>query len=101
MGKVCLKHILGLLWKIVENMFFLDIEHVGMERMPPPPTPHPPPKKKLFLLSGGGKQFKCGDPPILPPISQKNIPDFTPPVTRKIRRGCLFQSANQMPPVFQ
>ena len=31
MGKVCLKHILGLLWKIVENMFFLDIEHVGME----------------------------------------------------------------------
>ena len=26
MGKVCTKHILKLLWKMVENMFFLDSE---------------------------------------------------------------------------
>ena len=30
MGKVCTKHILRLLWKMVENMFFLDSEHIGM-----------------------------------------------------------------------
>ena len=30
MGKVCTKHILRLLWKMVENMFFLDSESKGM-----------------------------------------------------------------------
>ena len=29
-GKVCTKHKLRLLWKKVENMFFLDSEHVWM-----------------------------------------------------------------------
>ena len=33
MGKVCTKHILGLLQKMVENMFFLDSEHAGMGGM--------------------------------------------------------------------
>ena len=42
MGKVCTKHILGLLSKMVENMFFLDSKHVGMGRMLPP-------KSCLFL----------------------------------------------------
>ena len=28
MGKVCTQHILRLLWKMVENMFFIDSEHV-------------------------------------------------------------------------
>ena len=30
MGKVCTKPILRLLWKMVENMLFLDSEHVEM-----------------------------------------------------------------------
>ena len=30
MGKACTKYILGLLWKIVENIFFLNSEHIGM-----------------------------------------------------------------------
>ena len=30
MGKVCTKHILGLLWKMVDNVLFLDSEHVVM-----------------------------------------------------------------------
>ena len=36
MGRVCRKHILRLLWKMVENMFFLDSEQIRMERMIPP-----------------------------------------------------------------
>ena len=35
MGKICTKYILRLLWKMVENMFFLDSEHVGMGGMLP------------------------------------------------------------------
>ena len=30
MGKVCTTHILGLLWKMVQNVFFLDSEHIRM-----------------------------------------------------------------------
>ena len=33
MGKVCIKHILILLWKIVKNAFFLDSKHVRMGAM--------------------------------------------------------------------
>ena len=35
MGKKCTKHILRLLYKMVENMFFLDSEHVGMGECSP------------------------------------------------------------------
>ena len=37
-----MKQILKLLWKMVENMFFLDSEHLGMRGNPPAA---PPPKK--------------------------------------------------------
>ena len=37
MGKVCTKHMLRLLWKMVENIYFLHREHVGMGRMYLPP----------------------------------------------------------------
>ena len=56
MGKVSTKHILRLLWKMVENMFFLDSEHIGMGGMLPTPPPPQKKKKTLFLLSGGGGQ---------------------------------------------
>lgn len=35
MAKVCTKHILRLLWKMVENTFFLENEHVGMGEILP------------------------------------------------------------------
>ena len=35
MGKICTKYILRLLWKMVENMFFLDSELIGMGGMLP------------------------------------------------------------------
>ena len=50
MGKVCTQHILRLLWKIVKNMFFVNIEHVGMEGNAPP--------KLYFLLSSVENKFK-------------------------------------------
>ena len=34
-GKVGMKHIIVLLWKMVKNMFFLDSEHLGMEKCSP------------------------------------------------------------------
>ena len=60
MGKVCTKHILRLLWKMVESMFFLDREHVMVGTLPP--------KNLLFLLSVGKKQVQVGRefPPIFP-----------------------------------
>ena len=36
MGKVGMKHIIVLLWKMVKNMFFLDSEHVGIGKWSPP-----------------------------------------------------------------
>ena len=53
MGKVSTKHILRLLWKMVENMFFLDSEHIGMGGMLP--TPPPPPKKNTISIEWGGQ----------------------------------------------
>ena len=65
MGKVCTKPILRLLWKMVENMLFLDSEHVEMgvvggggeggwecslQNLP-------------FLLSGGGMRSSEGEFP--------------------------------------
>ena len=35
MGKVGMKHIIVLLWKMVKNMFFLDSEHLGMGKCSP------------------------------------------------------------------
>ena len=56
MGKVCTKHILRLLWKMVENMCFLGSEHIGMRGKCPPPHP----QKLLFLLiEWGENKFKC------------------------------------------
>ena len=49
-GKVFTKHILRLLWKMVENMFFLDFERVGMGGMPP----LPPPKKITISIERVG-----------------------------------------------
>ena len=43
MGKVGMKHIIVLLWKMVKNMFFLDSEHLGMGKCLPP-------KKKFICL---------------------------------------------------
>ena len=63
MGKVSTKHILRLLWKMVENMFFLDSEHIGMGGMLPTPPPPPPPKKKKNTISiewGGGTSLSGG-----------------------------------------
>ena len=55
-GKVCTKHILRLLWKMVENMFFLGSEHIGMRGK----CPQPHPQKLLFLLiEWGENKFKC------------------------------------------
>ena len=51
MGKVCTKHILTLLWKMIETMFFKN--YVLYETMLFPPHK----KKLLFLLSGGGQEF--------------------------------------------
>ena len=45
MEKVCMKHIIVLLSKMVQNMFFLDSEHVGMGKWCPPPK-----KSCLFML---------------------------------------------------
>ena len=36
MGKVCMKHIIILFWKMVQNMFFLDSEHAAMGKCSPP-----------------------------------------------------------------
>ena len=47
-----MKQILKLLWKMVENMFFLDSEHVGMKGNPPAPS------KIYYLLLTGGKQVQ-------------------------------------------
>ena len=45
--KVCMKHIIVLLWKIVKNMFFLDNEHVGMGKWSTPPSKK---KKSCFIM---------------------------------------------------
>ena len=37
MGKLCTKHILRLLWKMAENMFFPDSEHVEKREKAPAP----------------------------------------------------------------
>ena len=44
MGKVCIKHRIGLLQKMVENMFFLDSEHAEMRKC------FPPKFVRLFIL---------------------------------------------------
>ena len=66
MGKVYTKHILRLLWKMVENVFFLDSEHVGIGGMVAP-------QKLPFLLNGMkqvqvlGYSPRCHHSPPLPP----------------------------------
>lgn len=56
MGKVCTKHMIRLLWKMMENMFFLDSEHVGMGWMVLP-------KSLVFLLSGRETNSSWGESP--------------------------------------
>lgn len=67
--KICTKHILRLLLKMVENMFFLDSEYVGKGGWPP----FLPPQKAIKW----GKQFQVGkwggDPPKSP---LKNRPEM-------------------------
>ena len=65
MGKVHTKHILRLLWKMDENMFFLDSEHIGMRGKCPLPL--------LFLLSGEEISSSAGKFSGTAP-SPKNIP---------------------------
>ena len=43
---------------MVENMFFLDSEHIGMRGNAPSPQ-----KNLLLLSSGGEKSYSGGDPP--------------------------------------
>ena len=64
MRKICRKHILRLLWKMVENMFFLDSEHVGMGRMLP--------QNLLLLWSGRGQKQ----------VQMEQIPSQCPPPQR-------------------
>ena len=51
---------------MVENMFFLDSEHIGMRGNAPSP-----PKNLLLLSSGGEKSYSGGDPPNSSPPPQK------------------------------
>ena len=60
MGKVCTKQILRLLWKMVENKFFLDSEHEGVTG------------ELLFPLRGGKQVQVRGIPP--PPKRTKEHP---------------------------
>lgn len=60
MGKVYTKHILRSLWKMVENIFFLDSEHVGIGEMLP--------LKNLLFLSSVRKQVQAAE----------IVPQFTP-----------------------
>ena len=54
---------------MVENMFFLDSEHIGMRGNAPSPQ-----KNLLLLSSGGEKSYSGGDPPNSSPPPKKNIP---------------------------
>ena len=56
MGIVCTKHILRVLWKIIENVFFLDTKHARIGENPLPPLPA---KNPQFRLSGV-KQLQVG-----------------------------------------
>ena len=53
MGKVYIKHIFRFLWKMVENMFFLDSEHVGMRG-------ECSSQKIYYFYLVGGSKFKWG-----------------------------------------
>ena len=72
MGKVYTKHILRLLWKMVENVFFLGSEHVGRGGMVAP-------QKLPFLLNGPkqvqvlGYSPRCHhSPPATRPVHYRN-----------------------------
>ena len=70
---------------MVENMFFLDSEHVGMGRMLP--------QNLLLLWSGRGrKQVQMEQIPSQPP-PPKNIPDFSnnlnPKINGKLTAGSV------------
>ena len=59
MGKLCTKQILRLLWKMVENKFFLDSEHEGVTG------------ELLFPLRGGKQVQVRGIPPLRPQKNQR------------------------------
>ena len=65
MGKVLLKHILRLLWKMVENVFCLGSGHVGRGGIPP--------LKKLFLLKGWKQVQLWRNSPQFPPFPSITI----------------------------
>ena len=57
MEKICMKHIIVLLWKMVQNMFYLDSDHGGMGKWSPPP------KKRscLFMLDAWFQKIIISD----------------------------------------
>ena len=68
MGIVCTKHILRVLWKIIENVFFLDTKHARIGENPLSPSP----QKIHYFYWVGWNNFKWGDSPRL--ISPKEYP---------------------------
>ena len=74
-GKICMKQILKLLWKMVENMFFLDSEHLGM-RGNPPAAPPPKKKKKLIFTFNWGEASSCEENSSKSPPCPKHIPAY-------------------------